>query len=135
MVGVLERDGRPVMAGAADGPAALEHTNLVHLVGRLSAVPMARELPSGDLIMTFRLVVARDRPARSGAARAPTVDTIDCAAWTKGVQRTLRGCSAGDLLDVSGALRRRFWRGSTGPASRSEVEVRVLRRSGRAAAT
>jgi single-strand DNA-binding protein len=111
-------------------PATVDHTNEVHLVGRLSADPEARELPSGDLVVTFRLVVSRERPARTKAGRrSPTVDTIDCAAWTRRAQRSLRAARPGDLLEVRGALRRRFWRAPHGPSSRSEVEVEVVRRA------
>lgn len=119
------------MAVAAHESVEIEHENEVHLLGRLSAEPVARELPSGDVVVTFRLVVARGRPPRGSGARSPTVDTIDCAAWSKSAQRSLRTCAAGDLVEVHGALRRRFWRGVGGPASRSEVEAVTLRRAAR----
>ena len=32
------------------------------------------------------------------------------------------------MVEVEGVLRRRFWRGAAGPASRYEVEVVALRR-------
>jgi single-strand DNA-binding protein len=111
-----------------------EHRNEVHLVGRLAGDPVSRELPSGDVVVAFRLVV--DRPpqpqARVAGRRLPSVDTLECAAWRRGVQRSLAGCRPGDVLEVTGALRRRFWRSPGGPASRSEVEavrVRRVRRS------
>jgi single-strand DNA-binding protein len=112
---------------------AVEHANEVHLVGRLAAEPESRELPSGDLVVTFRLVVARERPARAPAARSATVDTIDCAAWTKSAQRSVRAWEPGDVVEVRGSLRRRFWRSPHGPSSRSEVEVSNARRAARAA--
>jgi single-strand DNA-binding protein len=123
------------MGVAAREPATVHHTNEVHLVGRLSADPQPRELPSGDLVVTFRLVVARETTTRSvTGGRSPTVDTIDCAAWTKRAQRSLRTCGPGDLVEVRGALRRRFWRTTHGPSSRSEVEVVTVRRTAKAAA-
>jgi single-strand DNA-binding protein len=112
---------------------AVEHSNEVHLVGRLAAVPTERDLPSGDLVVTFRLVVARERNNRAGT-RSPSVDTIDCAAWTKGAQRSLRSWEPGDVVEVHGALRRRFWRSPHGASSRSEVEVTSARRAARAGA-
>ncbi len=121
----LQRRDR-IMATSSDEKASA-HLNEVHLVGRLAAEAQARELPSGDVVTTFRLVVARNTPNRAGS-RAPTVDTIDCAAWTKSTQRALRSCATGDVVEVTGALRRRFWRGAQGPASRSEVEVTSVRR-------
>jgi single-strand DNA-binding protein len=71
------------------------------------------------------------RPA-PGGVRAPTVDTLDCAAWSAGVRRTARGLHAGDVVEVTGALRKRFWRTGSGPSSRTEVEVRRVRRLSRA---
>jgi single-strand DNA-binding protein len=112
--------------------ADVEHSNEVHLVGRLAAEPVSRELPSGDLVVTFRLIVTRDRTTRAAAARSATVDTIDCAAWTKAAQRSVRAWEPGDVVDVRGALRRRFWRSPHGPSSRSEVEVSSARRAARA---
>jgi single-strand DNA-binding protein len=111
---------------------AVEHSNEVHLVGRLAATAETRELPSGDLVMTFRLVVTRDR-TRASTTRGATVDTIDCAAWTKAAQRSVRAWDPGDIVEVRGALRRRFWRSPHGPSSRSEVEVSSARRAARAA--
>lgn len=102
-------------------------------MGRLAAEPVARELPSGDLVLTFRVIVARERTARAAAARSATVDTIDCAAWTKAAQRSVRAWAPGDIVDVRGALRRRFWRSPHGPSSRSEVEVSTARRATTAA--
>ena len=117
---------------AALEQTAVEHSNEVHLVGRLAAEPVERELPSGDLVVTFRMVVVRDRTNRRSAARSATVDTIDCAAWTKAAQRSVRAWEPGDVVEVRGALRRRFWRSPQGASSRSEVEVSSARRAARA---
>ena len=109
------------------------HANEVRLVGRLALQPVHRELPSGDALVSFRLVVERDaaavRAARAGgASRSPTVDTLECSAWRRDVQRTLARTGPGDVLEVHGALRRRFWRTGAGAASRSEVEVVRVKR-------
>lgn len=106
----------------------LGHVNEVRLVGRLAVEPARRELPSGDVLMSFRLVVARPVPARRRRAREPTVDTLDCAAFRRDVQRSLGRLHAGDVVEVQGSLRRRFWRAGTAAASRSEVEVVRVRR-------
>ena len=113
-----------------------EHRNEVHLVGRLAGEPVSRDLPSGDVVVAFRLVVDRPpRPqSRPAGRRVPSVDTLECAAWRRGVQRSLAGFQPGDLVEVEGALRRRFWRSPGGPASRSEVEAVRIRRLRRAAA-
>ncbi|MCU1591726.1 MAG: hypothetical protein JWP11_2982 [Frankiales bacterium] len=108
--------------------------NEVALVGRVSAPAEERTLPSGDVLVTWRVVV--DRPPLRRAApeggRAVTVDTIDCVAWAAGVRRTAGGFATGDVVRVEGALRRRFWRGGGGPESRCEVEVLVAKRVARA---
>jgi single-strand DNA-binding protein len=116
--------------------AATDHANEVRLVGRLAAEPVRRELPSGDPLVSFRLVVERTTPPRRtapvragrSAPRPQTVDTLDCAAWRKDVQRSLTRATPGEVLEVHGALRRRFWRSGAGAASRSEVEVARVRR-------
>jgi single-strand DNA-binding protein len=107
----------------ADGEP--QHRNEVLLVGRLAAAAEPRVLPSGDLLVAFRLVVARTGRSRP---RSPTVDTVDCTGWRAPVRREAGRWSPGDVVEVTGALRRRFWRTATGPVSRYEVEVRTARR-------
>lgn len=98
--------------------------NQVLLVGRLSGEPTVRTLPSGDVLTSWRLVVDRPgAPAATSGIRVPTVDTIDCVAHKRSVQRLATRWAPGDVLEVRGALRRRFWRGAQGAASRCEVEV------------
>ena len=108
--------------------ASVEHCNEVRLVGRLAADPVRRELPSGDVLVQFRVIVDRGPGLRAAGRRTPTVDALDCTAWRKDVQRSLGSYAAGDVVEVTGALRRRFWRSPGGPASRSEVEATRLRR-------
>ena len=108
----------------------VEGRNEVLLVGRVSAPAEERDLPSGDVIMTWRLVVDRPpvRRPRPDGGRTPSVDTLDCVAWTAGLRRTARSLAAGDVVVVEGALRRRFWRAGAAAASRCEVEVSRVRR-------
>ncbi len=120
------------MAQATAEPAP---RNEIVLVGRLGAGADTRVLASGDEVTSFRLIVRRAvprRPARGAAPRAPVVDTVDCAAWTAALRRTVCGWEPGDVVEVHGALRRRFWRTAGGPASRYEVEVLTARRLRRA---
>ncbi|MBB6625689.1 single-stranded DNA-binding protein [Nocardioides sp. KIGAM211] len=103
--------------------------NEVRLVGRISQAPEQRTLPSGDVVWTFRVVVAR--PAAQVRSRQ-SVDTLECAVWGGRVRRSVAGWGAGDVVEVSGALRRRFFRAGGATASRVEVDVsagRVLRRA------
>ena len=94
--------------------------NLVRLVGRLSQDPQQRTLPSGDELWTFRVVVPRTGPPVQARA---TVDALDCTAWSGRCRRTVSSWRAGDLVEVSGAVRRRFFNTGSGVVSRVEVEV------------
>src|SRR5690606_3333586 len=82
---------------AAAEPAEVEAVNEVRLAGRISGEPEERVLPSGDRVVVFRVVVAREggRP-----------DTIDCAAFRGDLRRKLRGWTAGDVVELDGSLRR-----------------------------
>jgi single-strand DNA-binding protein len=110
----------------------------VALVGRVSAPAEERTLPSGDVLVSWRLVVDRPPSRRSvpEGGRVVTVDTIDCVAWSGGVRRTAVAFAQGDVVRVEGALRRRFWRGGAGgAASRTEVEVLSAKRLAKAQAS
>lgn len=134
-----ERSGTTASAGATKrADQATGPVNEVHLVGRLSAPPVVKHLPSGAEVVQLRVVI--DRPAAprrpkvaGGENRSPTVDTIDIACWTPESRRRALSCTGVEVVDVSGALRRRFWRGPAGVASRYEVEVGTLRVIKRAA--
>ncbi len=100
------------------------------LVGRVSAAPEHRDLPSGDELVTLRVVV--DRPPEKGRTKR-VVDVIEVACWTRRTQRTASALSADDPVRVEGALRRRFFAAGGARASRYEVEARrVVRVSPRA---
>lgn len=107
---------------SADPPAS--HVNVVVLVGRVSAAAEPRDLPSGDRLVTLRVVV--DRPPARGSTRR-TVDVIDVACWTRRTQRVAERLAPGAGVRVEGALRRRFFAGAAGRASRYEVEAERLR--------
>jgi single-strand DNA-binding protein len=102
--------------------------NVVFLRGRLAEEPVYRELPSGDCLAVFRLTVSRPPGERA------RVDSIECATVRARAQKTLGRITAGDELEVTGSLHRRFWRTPTGPASRYAVHVesvRLLTKAGR----
>ena len=110
--------------GGTEEPATAASENTVALVGRVSATPEARELPSGDELVTFRLVVPRTGRRRSGAkAERTTVDVIDVACWTARTRRGALRLEAGEVVRIQGALRRRFFRTGAGAVSRYEVEA------------
>ena len=113
-------------------PAASSHRNEVLLTGRIAAPAEERELPSGDVIAVWRLVVDRPPERRRAPAatgqRSPTVDTLDCVAWTAAVRRKVTRFATGDVVSVNGSLRRRFWRAGAATVSRYEVEVMAVQR-------
>lgn len=101
--------------------SSITSDNQVFLRGRLADAPVLRDLPSGDVLAVFRVTVAR--PAGDRAR----VDSIECASVRPRVHRSLGRAAAGDVLELSGALRRRFWRTPAGPASRYAVDVETVR--------
>ena len=113
----------PVRRPPAPEPDPDPDVNEVRITGRVSGEPVERVLPSGDRVVSLR-VVAR-RPG-SGPTR---VDTIDVAAWTARTRATAARVADGDRVEVEGAVRRRFFRGAGGAASRYEVEATALRRA------
>lgn len=115
---------------SADGSGG-QTRNEVALVGRLAAEAVQRELPSGDVLTSWRLVV--DRPARRvpEGTRPQTVDTLECVTFAAAVARTATRWQPGDIVSVEGALRRRFWQTPVGAQSRCEVEVVKAKRLSR----
>lgn len=107
----------------------MDYVNSVHLVGRVTATGEPRELPSGDTVLTMRVVVPREERRREQARAG--VDTIDVACWTAAARRSAARCEVDDHVEVEGSLRRRFFRVGGSVASRYEVEARrVTRRRG-----
>ena len=109
-----------------------EAVNEVRLVGRLAADPQLRELPSGDTVWNLRVVVERPVPPSKERPRQ-RVDSLECAVWTGRLKKQVEKWEAGDIVEVSGAMRRRFFRAGGATASRVEVELtggRIIRRAG-----
>jgi single-strand DNA-binding protein len=116
--------------------AADSDVNEVRLVGRLGADPEERLLPSGDTLWTFRVNVGRPPGRRAGQSGGPGAtqrsDSLDCAVWSGRPRRTVATWSKGDLVEVSGSVRKRFFQAGGATSSRVEIEVsraRVIRRA------
>ncbi|WP_034383885.1 single-stranded DNA-binding protein [Herbidospora cretacea] len=104
--------------------SAPAHHNEVILVGRLSKAPEARRLPSGTELIQWRLAVRRPTPDNE-KGRA---DAIECVTYDPIVRESLTDLTIDDVIEVQGALRRRWWRGG----SAFEVEARSVRLAHRA---
>lgn len=97
--------------------------NEVVLRGRVSGVPYERELPSGSVLVGFRLVLARERTPMTASSKQVS-DWVECSAWGARVRRQAGSWRDGDRVEVRGALRRRYFR--VGAQSRTSVEVEML---------
>lgn len=95
-------------------------TNEVLLRGRVSGEATEKELPSGDKVVEFRVVVPRK--SREG------VDTLDIAAWTAKTRRTGLTLKSDEWVEISGQIRRRFWQAPNGLASRWQIEASAISR-------
>ncbi|CAB4587774.1 MAG: single-stranded DNA-binding protein [Actinobacteria bacterium] len=85
------------------------------LRGRVSAVATTKELPSGDKVVEFRLIITRE--SREG------VDTLDIAAWSAKSRKLALSLAPDEWVEISGAIHRRFWQSPGGLASRWQVEA------------
>jgi len=112
-----------VQEAVTDEDAGGVEVNEVRLVGRVSRTPEAKELPSGDIVVQLRVVVGRPP-----SERKTQVDTIDVSCWTAGARRSALRQHEDDVVEVSGALRRRFYRVGAATQSRYEVEAVTVRR-------
>ena len=88
--------------------------------GRVSAPATVKELPSGDKVVEFRLIVSRiDRDG---------VDTLDIAAWSGKARKTALSLKSDEWIEVSGSVHRRFWQSPAGLASRWQIEALEISR-------
>lgn len=85
------------------------------LRGRVSAPATTKELPSGDKVVEFRLIISRSE--REG------VDTLDIAAWSSRSRKIALTLEGDEWIEVSGSIHRHFWQSPTGVASRWQIEA------------
>ncbi len=104
-----------------DAPIAI---NNVHLLGRVSSLAISKQLPSGDRVVEFRLVI--DRKPKRAVKRE--VDTLDITAWLAFPQKRALALKINDWVEVEGSIHRRFWKSTSGLASRWQVEASQLRK-------
>lgn len=95
--------------------------NQVRLRGRVSGTPETRALPSGDELVSLRIVVPRSAAARKRSK--VSIDTIELTAWSAVLRRKASRLVEGDVVEVTGELRRRFVRGNAGVTSFVGVDL------------
>ena len=120
------------MEGSAAVADRAEFVNEVRLAGRLAEVPEQRTLAGDVEVVQFRVVVERPVGEAQGGVK-PGRDSLECTVWEPRLQKRVLKWAAGSSVEVTGALRRRFWRAEAGVASRTDVEVvtgRLTRRAG-----
>ena len=100
-----------------DAPVA--HRNDVSLVGEISQAPQERMLATGAEIVTFRVDVA------SGDEDAGGRDSFECTVRAARTRRAALAWDVGDVVEVNGAVRRRFYR--VGGSSRPFVVIEADR--------
>ena len=113
----VSKKSQKAAAVELDGELAL---NDVLLRGRVSTLAVEKELPSGDKVMEFRIVIAR--------SNEEGFDTIDISAWSTKLRRTAGSLKGDQWVEVSGSIKRRFWRGATGLASRWQIDASEITR-------
>jgi len=91
----------------------------------LGAHVRTRELPSGDALTSFTVIV--DRPAREQHGTAK-VDAIACTASNRKRAERIERMEPGMMVTIVGVLRRRFWRAGA-QAGRVGSTTEVLVRS------
>ncbi|MQA94095.1 MAG: single-stranded DNA-binding protein [Streptosporangiales bacterium] len=92
----------------------------MRLLGLVVVEPSVRALSDGEVVTGWRLAIERP-PER----RRPLVgsDTVTCATSDPAVRGVATSFRLGDTVEVSGGLRRRAWRTTTGVVNFYEVEV------------
>jgi single-strand DNA-binding protein len=93
--------------------------NDVALRGWVTTLATERELPSGDVVVQFRIAITRPEGG---------VDTIDLESWSAKSRRTALSLKDGEWIEVQGAIRRRFWKSGQGLASRWQVVTHEIKR-------
>jgi single-strand DNA-binding protein len=129
-------------AAAAQRPFPVNH---VRLVGKVSQPLQTKDLPSGDLLGKWNLVVARPRrvdpvepagdagdgvsagaEAVAATRRRQSHDTFECVSFDADLIDRLSDVEQGAWLEVHGALRRRFRSGPDGRQSSYAVEAHTV---------
>jgi single-strand DNA-binding protein len=115
----------------------IPHRNDVVVVGELTPPVEARERADGAQVLSFRVAVRSPTAGnvRDPASREPNPssrrDILDCVVSSGALRRRLESYRPGDVLELAGSLRHRFWNTAGRVQSRYEIEVDTLKRLAR----
>lgn len=131
-----ERDPRPGSGPpSADDPGASDDRNEVRLVGRVSAAPEVRALPSGDEVVELRVVCRRPDGSRVdsvpvvvGPPPPPRARRRPGQARRADLRRAA-GLQVDERVEVEGWVQRRFWASPGGRRTRLQVVATSVRRA------
>ncbi|CAB4727066.1 MAG: single-stranded DNA-binding protein [Actinobacteria bacterium] len=116
---IVKASSKKIEVSKSNAPADFLPINEVRLVGRVTSLAVEKELPSGDKVVEFRVVIGRGK-LRNGKKE---VDSLDIAAWSAKARKAALSVKIDTWVEVKGSVRRRFWRAPTGLASRWQVEA------------
>ncbi|MBT2227292.1 single-stranded DNA-binding protein [Nonomuraea sp. NEAU-A123] len=97
--------------------------NEVVLVGRLSATPEDKPLPSGDILTKWRLIVRRPHH-RSDQTMT---DSVPCATFDPEAAAFVRSLRPRDTMEIKGAFRCHVYGPTAAKIWRYEVEVSMAK--------
>lgn len=97
--------------------------NHVMLVGKLSGAPEEKMLPSGDTLLSWRLVIRR----KPGRRRSSPVDSLPCVTFDQDTADAVLAMRSGDYMEVQGSLRCRIFGPPKAKIWRYDVEASAAR--------
>lgn len=118
------------MGARTPGADGLQRCNEVRIVGRASGPAERKALPSGDEVVTLRVVVPRTAggvdtlPVNVGPA--PRRGRPRPGQVGRRLLASAERLPSGATVEVVGELRRRWWATAAGRASRIEVQATYL---------
>ena len=101
----------------------LHGINEVHPIGKLGQQVFTKQMPSGDEITTFTVIVPRTSKPRVSNQK---VDSLACQTLKPAIRTKVETWPVGTWVEIQGELRRRFWQSGKGLGSATEIEVRSL---------
>lgn len=97
----------------------MQSNNVAVLLGRLTADPEMRTIPSGAEVVNFTIAVDRS-PDKSGERHT---DFIDCTAWRATATFISKYFHKGDVISVSGSIQTRTYEYEGKKRKATEISV------------